>query len=282
MCASIELESPSGCDIAILGLPDDTGVKLNGGRVGAAKGPKAFREALARYGSATPGGHDWARIFDAGDVDVGGSLEETHQNVAEAAIALHELGLFPVAIGGGHDLTLPFVRAASERFGAGMVGVYFDAHLDVRDKEGSGMPFRRLIETGAARELHVHGLDRFANSREHVRWFEAHGGRIERFAPESLWPAGELFVSLDMDVIDQAYAPGVSAMNPNGWSAGFTERWVRAAARQPSLRCFDIMELNPAVDESGRTSRLAARLFLAFIEEFARARGLSGAGGDDA
>ena len=282
MCASIELESPSGCDIAILGLPDDTGVRLNGGRVGAAKGPTAFREALARYGSAAPSGHDWPRIFDAGDVEVGGSLEETHQNVMEAASALHKLGLFPVAIGGGHDLTLPFVRAASKRLGAGMVGVYFDAHLDVRDEDGSGMPFRRLIETGAARELHVHGLDRFANSREHVHWFETHGGRIERFAPESLGPPGDLFVSLDLDVIDQAYAPGVSAMNPHGWSAMLAERWVRAAARQPRLCCFDIMELNPAVDESGRTSRLAARLFLAFIEEFARARGLSDTGDDDA
>ncbi len=281
MCAAIETERPEGCEIAILGLADDTGVRLNGGCVGAARGPAAFREALGRYGTADPAGFAWPRVFDAGDVVAGESLDETHRRVTEAAIALHELGLFPIGIGGGHDLTFPFVRASGERFGAGMSGVYFDAHLDVREKDGSGMPFRRLIETGVARELHVQGLDRFANADEHVRWFREHGGRIERFAPDAQWPAGDLFVSLDLDVIDQAFAPGVSAMHPNGWSPGVAERWVRAAARQPRLRCFDIMELNPDVDESGRTARLAARLFLAFAEEFARARGLKSAGRGD-
>lgn len=274
MCASIELEDPADCRIAILGMPDDTGVGLNGGRLGAAGGPAALRRAMERYGTRFPDRGDWARVFDAGDVSPGESLEETHERVVEAAGALHDLGLFPIGIGGGHDLTLPFVRAASERAEGAMAGVYFDAHLDVREKVGSGMPFRRLVEIGAARELHVHGLDAFSNSREHLDWFSEHGGRIERFAPEGRWPRGAMFVSLDLDVIDQAFAPGVSAMNPCGWSPAACERWVRAAARQDGLRCFDIMELNPAVDESGRTARLAARLLLAFIEELGRARGL--------
>ena len=58
--------------------------------------------------------------------------------------------LFPIAIGGGHDLTFPFVRAVIEFWRTRGIdigsGVYFDAHLDVRDTPGSGMPFRRLIE----------------------------------------------------------------------------------------------------------------------------------------
>ncbi|HND60953.1 MAG TPA: hypothetical protein PLB90_05695, partial [Opitutaceae bacterium] len=55
--ATIRRDSPRGCAVALLGLPDDTGVKLNGGRPGAAGGPTAFRAALARYGVADPAGN---------------------------------------------------------------------------------------------------------------------------------------------------------------------------------------------------------------------------------
>lgn len=151
--------------------------------------------------------------------------------------------------------------------------MYFDAHLDVREEAGSGMPFRRLVEDCGIGALHVHGLDRFANSDEHVRWFRAHGGTVDSFGPEDAWPEGELFVSLDLDVVDAAFAPGVSAMNPCGWTPGLADRWALAAGRNPQVRCFDIMELNPAFDEGGRTARLAARLFLSFLRGFAE-RGL--------
>src|ERR1700690_1634901 len=124
---SIRRDSSDGCQIALLGLPDDTGVKLNQGRPGAARGPGVFREALARYGVAEFSGGAWPRVFDAGDVIVTpGSLTETHARVTEAAAALVEGGLFPIAIGGGHDLTFPFVRAIAARC-PNPVGLYFDA-----------------------------------------------------------------------------------------------------------------------------------------------------------
>jgi len=273
--ATIRTDDPSGCQIAILGLPDDTGVRLNNGRTGARHGPEALRHALARLGVRHPSGFAYPSVFDAGDVIPTDDLHETHERVRAATCAILDLGLFPIAIGGGHDLTFPFVHAVSMHLGCALAGVYFDAHLDVRESVGSGMPFRRLIETGAVRELHVHGLDPFSNTDDHVRWFRQHAGSIDSFRPNDLWPAGDLFVSLDLDVIDQAFAPGVSAMNPMGWSPTLAEQWVRAGARQTRLRCFDIMELNPEVDPSGRTPHLAARLLLAFLAEFAAARDLS-------
>lgn len=277
-CSAFRVDSSEGCAIAILGLADDEGVRLNGGRVGAREGPTAIRSALVRYG-ALDSPFEWSIVFDAGDVVPAGTLEETHSRVREAVASLLSLGLFPIGLGGGHDLTLPLVQAVHEHVGRALVGVYFDAHLDVRGEVGSGMGFRRLVEIGAARELHVHGLDRYSNACEHMEWFRDHGGRVEAFDAEALWAIGDLFVSLDLDVIDQSHAPGVSAMNPCGWTPSQVERWVRAAARQAALRCFDIMELNPRVDEGGRTARLAARLLLAFIAEFAHARGLGDRGG---
>ncbi len=266
--ASLLRETPiEAARIALIGIPDDMGVRMNGGRPGAAQGPGALRAALAKYGVREPAMNKWPRVCDAGDVAPGGSLDETHERVTLATSALLDRGLFPIAIGGGHDLTFAFVRAVAQRHPP-MTGVYFDAHLDVRTEPGSGMPFRALIEQCNVRALHVHGLDVFSNSTEHASYFAAHGGRIDPCNADDPWPSGDLFVSLDLDVIDAAHAPGVSAMNPCGWSPAQCEQWVRAAAACERVRCFDIMELNPEHDEGGRTARLAARLLLAFLAAF--------------
>jgi formiminoglutamase len=259
-------DSPEGCRVALLGLADDTGIQLNRGRPGAAVGPAAFRSALTRYGVAHPSGAPWPRVFDAGDVAPADTLEETHVRVTAATGALLELGLLPVAIGGGHDLTFPFVRAVAQEYGP-LTGVYFDAHLDVRENPGSGMAFRRLLEAGHARGLHLHGYNPHVNSREHYGWFVAHGGKVY---PEFAEPAlpregGYLFVSFDLDVLDMSCAPGVSAPNPAGLMPREATRWVTACGADLRVRCFDLMELSPPHDEGGRTARLAAHLFLSFL-----------------
>lgn len=264
----IRRDAHKGCAVALIGIPDDTGVRMNSGRPGAAEGPTALRAALARYGVGEPAGWDWVRVHDAGDVVVEpGDIHETHRRVTECVRAVVDAGLFPVAVGGGHDLTFPFVRGAAHGH-APWHGVYFDPHLDVRDETGSGMPFRRLVEGGVANALTVHGFQPLANTLEHVRWFQAHGGRISDLTPDDPWPAQDTFVSLDMDVIDQAFAPGVSATNPCGWTPTLAERWVAAAGRNPRVRCFDVMELSPPNDPSGRTARLGAHLLLTFLRAF--------------
>lgn len=265
----IRTDSHYDCAIALIGMPDDTGVGLNNGRLGAIEGPNALREALARFGVSDPSGWDWPSVYDAGNIEAAqDDLHETHRRVTEAVRTICELGMLPIGIGGGHDLTFPFVRGVCEVHGS-MHGVYFDPHLDVRESDGSGMPFRRLVETQAARSLRIHGFDPMSNTREHVQWFQSHGGRIDdTLRPQDPWPDGDTFVSLDLDVIDSAFAPGVSAMNPSGWTAAYTEQWVAAAGRNPMVRCFDIMELSPPNDHAGRTARLAARMLLAFIRGY--------------
>jgi formimidoylglutamase len=269
--ATIRHDSLEGCRVALLGLPDDTGVKLNRGRPGASRGPAAFREALARYGAADPAGLDLPRVFDAGDVVVTpGSLQETHDRVTNATAAILEHGLFPIAIGGGHDLTFPFVRAVAARYPQ-PAGIYFDAHLDVRETPGSGMPFRKLVEVCGVKALHLHGFRPLVNSGEHQAWFKAHGGKTYPDASRVTLPkAKNLFASFDLDVLDAAQAPGVSALNPAGWTVGEAAKWVAACGASKAVRCFDLMELNPVHDTEGRTARVAAHLFLTFLAGFAR------------
>jgi formiminoglutamase len=268
--STIRTDSSDGCTVALLGLPDDTGVRLNNGRTGAAGGPKAFRAALARYGVADSAAGYLPLVFDAGDVMPTGSLDKTHERVTEATTALLDRGLFPIAIGGGHDLTYPFVRAVAAKYPK-LAGVYFDAHLDVRETAGSGMPFRRLVEDCGISALHLHGFRPLVNSLEHLDWFRAHGGRTHpENAKVALPKAKNLFVSFDLDVLDAAHAPGVSALNPAGWNVREAETWVRACGADPRVRCFDLMELNPAHDPDGRTARVAAHLLLTFLQGFAQ------------
>ena len=266
--STIRTDDPTDCAIALLGLPDDTGVKLNHGRIGAAAGPAAFRAALARLGAREPPDILWPVVFDAGDVVPGASLEETHDRVSVATSALIEADLLPIAIGGGHDLTFPFVRAVAATFSA-LTGIYFDAHLDVRENVGSGMAFRRLIDASDVSLLHQFGFRPLVNNREHLDWFTAHGGTIHGDTEPVDLPAGKyLFASFDLDVIDMAFAPGVSAPNPNGWTPREAERWVRACGADHRIHSFDLMELSPPHDEGGRTARLAAHLFLTFLTGF--------------
>lgn len=269
--AGVRRDSARGCAIGLLGVPDDAGVRLNHGRPGAAQGPAAFRAALSQYGAATPAGEPWPAVYDAGDVAPADSLGETHARVTGVATALLEAGLLPIAIGGGHDVTFPFVRAVAGKLGP-LDGVYFDAHLDVRSTDGSGMAFRRLIETGLVGELHLHGFNPFVNSSDHYAWFVAHHGHAHGPSSEPVLPRSSrpLFASFDLDVIDMAHAPGVSAPNPAGWSPREAERWVLACGADSRVRCFDLMELCPPQDEGGRTARLAAHLFLTFLAGFAR------------
>ncbi len=276
----IQRERPEGCRVALLGIPSDLGVRFNSGRPGAAEGPREFRRALARLGVARPEGRDWPRVFDAGDVvpaDFEGpaspdnssavaALHETHRRISEAALGIADAGMLPVAVGGGHDGTFAFVRGVHQQLRTPMSGLYFDPHLDVRETLGSGMGFRRLVETGAAASLSIVGFDPIVNAREHVAWFRDHGGQVlDPSGPFQLPRGRPMFVSIDLDSIDASSAPGVSAMNPCGMAPATLVPWIEAAAAHPRLACLDIMELCPPNDPDGRTARLAAYLFLTFL-----------------
>jgi formimidoylglutamase len=274
-------------DIALLGLPDETGVWLNNGRPGAAQGPAAFRAALARYGTTFDAAQRRAisiSIVDAGDIvpapgDDESSLHETHERITEAVSTIHAQGMIPVCIGGGHDLTYPGVRALSRHLGGPVGGVNLDSHLDVRQTIGSGMPFHRLIVEGfldPARYVTL-GVGRFTNSREHVEWLTHRGGILitadeglsrtdaVSFALGAAVRLGAGFVSIDLDGIDSSQAPGVSSPNPMGMGVIHANQLAALAGRHPAVRHFDIMELSPPNDVDNRTARVAAKLFLSFV-----------------
>jgi formimidoylglutamase len=279
-------DTPDGCRAALLGLPDDLGVRLNGGRPGARRGPSAFRAVLARFGVAWDGLRGQpldTGIYDAGDVEPAqgsdaDALLETHDRIEKAVGFLHELGLVTICVGGGHDLTLPSVRALSLERKSALGGINLDAHLDVRTRLGSGMPFRKLIEgrhLDPKRFVEL-GLGRFSNDPADLAWAREQGATLvfaEKVLEDGLDPGavldlcggGPAFLSIDLDGLDQSVAPGVSAPNPSGLGVRDAARLAEAAGARPEIQHFDLMEHNPDHDHDARTARTAALLFLQFV-----------------
>ncbi len=260
-------------DVVILGFPSDEGVRRNGGRVGAALGPAAIRSALYRLApdARSPRFDELlSRTRDVGDVEVSGDVEVDQQRLGEVLTSYIELGCFCVVLGGGHETSYGhFLGYAGA--GRSVEILNWDAHPDVRDlMEGrahSGSPFRQAIEdrSGACRRYSVAGLQPQSVAREHVAYVERRGRAVwrddvtpERIAQLYRSSDGPVLASFDLDAVNEAEAPGVSAPNAGGLSS---DLWIEAAyqaGRSPAVSSADIVELNPVVDRDGQTARLAA------------------------
>jgi len=257
----------------ILGFPSDEGVRRNGGRVGAAGGPRAIRAALYRL-AADPRLEQFedflGRTRDLGDLEISRNLEADQEHLGEALAPYLEAGVFVIVLGGGHETSyghfLGYARAGKK-----VDILNWDAHPDVRElKQGqghSGSPFRQAIEhpSGACRRYSVAGLQPQSVALAHYQFVQQHGravwrDEVTRATIEELYQAvaPPTLVSFDLDAVVESEAPGVSA--PNG--AGLpSELWLaaaNAAGRSPSVTSADVVEENPAFDQDGRTARLAA------------------------
>ncbi|HWK89736.1 MAG TPA: agmatinase family protein, partial [Longimicrobium sp.] len=249
----------------VLGLPYDGGIPS---RPGARFGPRAIREALAAFGTFT-GERELSPVLDLGDVAVPATDgAAAHARIEEAARQVFAAGARPIFLGGDHGITGSLVRGlAAARPETALALVSIDAHLDVREYDdersvSSGTPFRRALETpilDGARVAMI-GIRRFANSQYYLEWaaeqgilvspleeVEAHGPM--RAAKAALYRAttgaDALYLSIDMDACDAAFAPGVSAAGIGGLTAREMIGLVQTIATDPRLVAADIMETSP-------------------------------------
>jgi formiminoglutamase len=261
--------------VAIVGFPSDEGVRRNGGRQGAVEGPRVIREALYRLTPDARASHAFVslleRTVDLGDVRVSGDVEEDQARLARVMCPLLQGGTLVVVLGGGHETSyghfLGYVGADIS-----IQILNWDAHADVRPLvEGlghSGSPFRQALEhaSGRCQRYDVAGLQPHSTARSHVGYVRDRGGRIVwrhdvgHGAVHQLLAGadGPVLASFDLDAVDAAAAPGVSAPNVGGLS---DEVWLEAAyvmGRSVVVRSMDVVELNPRFDVDGRTARLAA------------------------
>lgn len=264
---------------AVIGFRSDEGVRRNGGRQGAADGPGEIRRALAS--KALDAG---IVVHDAGDVTVvGDNLEDGHDRLAAAVSSLVRAGHVPLVLGGGHETAYGSYRglAASGALDGRRLGILnLDAHFDLREasRATSGTPFRQIAgleaDRGAPFTYAVVGISEPSNTaalfdtanalnvayRTDEACQERHLSEVLAFVARFVESVDVLHLSIDLDVLPAAHAPGVSAPAAVGVPPTVIVEICKAVAAGPELMLADIVELNPAYDIDHRTAGLAARL----------------------
>ena len=272
--------------VVLMGFPSDEGVRRNGGRPGAAGGPPAIREALYRMTPAARDARAFTRLIqatvDLGDVPVTGDLETDQQALADALAPLLARGIVPIVLGGGHETAYGHFLAHVAT-GREITILNWDAHADVRpllDGRGhSGSPFRQALDhaSGLCRSYSVAGLFPWRVAAEHAAFIRERGGSIAwrdeltetGVVARATECPGPAMASFDLDLVDAAAAPGVSAPGVGGLEPRLWLSAAGACGRNAAFLSFDVVEMNPLVDESGRTAVLAALTVWQILEGLA-------------
>jgi agmatinase len=267
-------------DVAVVGVPFDSGVTY---RPGARFGPSALREASRLLRPFHPGlevsPFEAIQVVDAGDIAVNpfniGAAIETIQHEAEA---LSAGGTRLVTVGGDHTIALPLLRAAAKAHGP-VALLHFDAHLDTWDTYFGepythGTPFRRAVEEGVVDTsalCHVgirgplFGARDLENDRRLGFGVLTSGDVLRRGIDETVDALRQrigdrpLYISVDIDVLDPAHAPGTGTPE----AGGMTSRELLEILRGldgANLIGADVVELAPAYDHAQITAIAASHV----------------------
>jgi agmatinase len=273
----------SVADVVVLGVPWDGGTGLRGG---ARHGPRAIREASQRFPLWTdqqPSGY-WdvaterqrlagVRVADCGDVAiVRASQERTVEAITAAARLARGGGALLVTLGGDHSIAFPLVRAFDDCQGLGIVQL--DAHLDYADavqrvRLNSSTPLRRIGELPFVGPMAVIGLRglrtdpaAFAAARDRGNALVTREA-LRREGPAAVaanLPAMvQVYLTLDIDVLDPSLAPGASAPELDGLRYDELREVLRVIAQRSRIVGLDVVEVSPPLDPAGTTALAAAQ-----------------------
>jgi len=270
------LEAADRYDAVLVGEPYDGAVA---GRPGAARGPGALRDALAGVKTHHFDGGPVRRVGDLGDAvvphdDVWG----VQQSLVELTRSVYQTNALPVFLGGDNSLTVPNAAPLVDERRTGVIN--FDAHLDCRELRNgptSGTPYRQLHDRGLDGYACV-GARHFETSTAYAEYVRERNGEIVTAeevgddvvdavdrALDALDAVDTLYVSVDLDVLDAAAAPGVSAPTPGGLTTRELFRALRLVAADDRVAGFEVVECAPPLDEAGRTAAAGARAIAHFL-----------------
>lgn len=257
--------------IRLIGLPTDINSSFERG---AAQAPDAIRAAMFsdRGNMSCENGREIGvdiHIDDQGNLPLTESTQTDDKLIADAVSSALQAGAIPILLGGDHAVTVPVLQSIHAHYGPVTI-LHFDAHPDTYhnfdgNPRSHASPFARIMEAGLAKRLVQIGIRTLTrHCREQADRFGIETIDMRDFRPENV-PAlfGPVYISLDLDGIDPAYAPGVSHPEPGGLSV----RDVLAVLDrvQAPVIGADIVELNPARDIQDITAILAAK----FVREIA-------------
>ena len=277
-------------DVAILGIPFDSGTSY---RSGTRFGPRKIREAsllLWGYNAAQKVKPlDKLKVVDYGDAPVvPTSIERTMEIVKDAAGGIIQHNTTLVSLGGDHSIALPLLRAHAAKFGP-LAVVHIDAHLDTWQSEFEGLPyshgtpFRRAAEEGLIRkgeyvQVGIRGPVEAAHDYSDARELGAHIITAEEIHGQGIDFAlaairqhikGKVYLTLDIDSADPAFAPGTGTPEVGGLTSHQLLRILRGL-HGLDLIGFDLVEVSPPYDHNDITAILAANLVFEFLSLMAR------------
>lgn len=273
-------------DIAILGAPFDQGVTF---RPGTRFGPRAIRDASHRYAFFNGEGGFWdmrtetwrvqKRVVDCGDTDVVPlDADKCFANLTAAVRRIRKKRAFPVVLGGDHSITLPVLQAFDD---AGKITlVHFDAHTDYRDqvggqKIGHAQVIRRVCELPYITRAVSLGIRAIRTDASDVRDMVTRGNTIVpawdiHHLPHAdiakRLPSGErVYVSFDIDAMDPSIAPGTGTIEVGGLWYEQARALLKAVCERNEIVGFDMVEVNPMIENIQITGILAAQITLDFL-----------------
>jgi len=280
--ATRELDS---VDVAIMGVPFDSGATY---RSGTRFGPRKIREA-----SLTLWGHNPTmkitptkalKVIDYGDISViPTSIEHTMGAITEAVSAVINAGTTIISLGGDHSITLPLLRAHAEKYGP-LSLVHVDAHIDTWEAEfedvpySHGTPFRYALQEGLIRkgeyvQIGIRGPVSIESDYAEAAELGARTITIhevfKKGIPEVIKEVhqrmtGLVYVSIDIDAADPAYAPGTGTPEVGGLSSYQLLQLVRGL-RGLNLIGFDLVEVSPPYDHADITAILASNIVFEYL-----------------
>ncbi len=279
-----ELESTKSA-FTLLGYACDEGVHRNQGRIGAKNGPDAIRRVLAKMPNHL---NETTSLIDVGNIHCNdGRLEATQKTLSNTVTELLRKNKRPILIGGGHDIAYGHYNgiknhllSKKKRPSIGIIN--FDAHFDLRnDVNGasSGTPFFQIANENEPFHYLCLGIRKDANDKVlfktaqefDVTFVDRNTFRIQFSKEINTWirafmeKVDHIYVTIDLDGFSSAYAPGVSAPSPMGFSPDIVLESLDTIMASSKLISIDIAELNPKYDLDGRTAKLAASLLYSII-----------------
>jgi len=274
-------------DFAVLGVPFDEGTW---GWPGERYGPRGLREASQEYSHdltegfvyidgnrTTLKGRKWV---DVGNVEVMPTVPAaTDDKITEAVHKILSKKTFPIILGGDHSITFPIVRA----FDIPITIVHFDAHLDTWNGAPGNLDHASWVNRAAKLstvtkiiQVGMRGLANDGESIGNAKRMGTHvitGETVHRDGTEKILsqiqiePNENVYITLDVDVMDPTLTPGTGTLEPDGLNFREIDALLKGVARKGKLVGFDIVEVNPMRDPSGRTAQTAVRLLVDTLSE---------------
>lgn len=282
-----KLQRSHETSFALIGFKCDEGAQRDLSRAGAAEGPLAIRQRLARL----PVQKKQIHLYDVGNiVCTDHDLETSQAALGEVVKQLLEHNIHPIILGGGHELSYGHFQGISACFAPGKrLGIInFDSHfnlhqLDAMHRSSTVTSFYQIAKAHETQNRHFDynciGIQATANTRKafekaknsHARYLlaeEIHQGLREKsfdFVDRVIDENEIMMMSISLDVLSPAYAPGVSSIQPLGLSPWQIIPLIRQAAASGKVISYDIAEHVPLYDIDHRTAKLAASLVYEII-----------------